>query len=122
MNRFQRTSWPPTSAPAPIRTTYGKITVLTIPGQVNGPKLAEQRDHAPTPAVSQDLGVIGRDNQNRIRCGNLLTLPVGEGGLLYVEPVYACQGQCAATSYPRLNRVAMMYGDRVGYGPTCATR
>ena len=35
-------------------------------------------------AVSQDLGVIGRDNQNRIRWGNLLTLPVAQGGLLYV--------------------------------------
>jgi uncharacterized membrane protein (UPF0182 family) len=92
--------------------------VLTIPGQVNGPKLANNAITTDT-AVSQDLGVIGRDNQNRIRWGNLLTLPVAEGGLLYVEPVYASPGASdAASSYPRLIRVAMMYEDRVGYGPT----
>jgi uncharacterized membrane protein (UPF0182 family) len=85
---------------------------------VNGPKLANNAITTDT-AVSQDLGVIGRDNQNRIRWGNLLTLPVAEGGLLYVEPVYASPGASdAASSYPRLIRVAMMYEDRVGYGPT----
>jgi uncharacterized membrane protein (UPF0182 family) len=92
--------------------------VLTIPGQVNGPKLAFNAISTDT-AVSQDLGVIGRDNQNRIRWGNLLTLPVGDGGLLYVAPIYASPGASdAASSYPRLIRVAMMYNDKVGYGPT----
>jgi uncharacterized membrane protein (UPF0182 family) len=63
--------------------------------------------------------VIGRDNQNRIKWGNLLTLPVAQGGLLYVEPVYASPGSSdAASSYPRLIRVAMMYNDKIGYGPT----
>ena len=63
--------------------------------------------------------MIGRDNQNRIRWGNLLTLPVGQGGLLYVTPVYASPGTSdAASTYPRLIRVAMMYNDKVGYGPT----
>ena len=99
---------------------YGKLTVLTIPGQVNGPKLAFNAISTDT-AVSQDLGVIGRDNTNRIRWGNLLTLPVANGGLLYVAPVYASPGTSdAASSYPRLIRVAMMYNDKVGYGPTVA--
>ncbi|MGV0741696.1 UPF0182 family protein [Mycolicibacterium sp. XJ870] len=99
-------------------SNYGKLTVLTIPGQVNGPKLAFNAISTDT-AVSQDLGVIGRDNTNRIRWGNLLTLPVADGGLLYVAPVYASPGASdAASSYPRLIRVAMMYNDRVGYGPT----
>jgi uncharacterized protein len=63
--------------------------------------------------------VIGRDNQNRTRWGNLLTLPVAQGGLLYVEPLYASPGTSdAASSYPRLIRVAMMYNDKIGYGPT----
>jgi uncharacterized membrane protein (UPF0182 family) len=49
----------------------------------------------------------------------LLTLPVAQGGLLYVEPVYASPGASdAASSYPRLIRVAMMYNDKIGYGPT----
>ena len=118
MNRFQRDFLAAYISASSDPDTYGKITVLTIPGQVNGPKLAFNAISTDT-AVSQDLGVIGRDNQNRIRWGNLLTLPVADGGLLYVAPVYASPGASdAASSYPRLIRVAMMYEDRVGYGPT----
>jgi uncharacterized protein len=118
MNRFRRDFLAAYISASSDPATYGKITVLTIPSQVNGPKLAFNAISTDT-AVSQDLGVIGRDNQNRIRWGNLLTLPVGQGGLLYVAPVYASPGASdAASSYPRLIRVAMMYGDKVGYGPT----
>jgi uncharacterized protein len=118
MNRFKRDYLAAYITASSDPATYGKITVLTIPGQVNGPKLANNAITT-DPAVSQDLGVIGRDNQNRIRWGNLLTLPVAEGGLLYVEPVYASPGASdAASSYPRLIRVAMMYNDKIGYGPT----
>ena len=118
MNRFRRDFLAAYISASSDPDTYGRITVLTIPGQVNGPKLAFNAISTDT-AVSQDLGVIGRDNQNRIRWGNLLTLPVGQGGLLYVAPVYASPGASdAASSYPRLIRVAMMYGDKVGYGPT----
>jgi uncharacterized membrane protein (UPF0182 family) len=118
MNRFQRDFLAAYVSASSDPSNYGKITVLTIPGQVNGPKLAFNAISTDT-AVSQDLGVIGRDNQNRIRWGNLLTLPVGEGGLLYVAPVYASPGTSdAASSYPRLIRVAMLYNDKVGYGPT----
>ena len=118
MNRFRRDFLAAYICASSDPETYGKITVLTIPGQVNGPKLAFNAISTDT-AVSQDLGVIGRDNQNRIRWGNLLTLPVGQGGLLYVAPVYASPGASdAASSYPRLIRVAMMYNDKVGYGPT----
>lgn len=121
MNRFRRDFLAAYISASSDPETYGKITVLTIPGQVNGPKLAFNAISTDT-AVSQDLGVIGRDNQNRIRWGNLLTLPVGQGGLLYVAPVYASPGSSdAASSYPRLIRVAMMYNDKVGYGPTVST-
>ncbi len=118
MNRFKRDYLAAFISASSDPATYGKITVLTIPGQVNGPKLANNAITT-DPAVSQDLGVIGRDNQNRIRWGNLLTLPVAQGGLLYVEPVFASPGASdAASSYPRLIRVAMMYNDKIGYGPT----
>jgi hypothetical protein len=118
MNRFKRDYLAAYISASSDPATYGKITVLTIPGNVNGPKLANNAITT-DPAVSQDLGVIGRDNQNRIKWGNLLTLPVAQGGLLYVEPVYASPGASdAASSYPRLIRVAMMYGDKIGYGPT----
>ncbi|MCZ8379430.1 UPF0182 family protein [Mycobacterium sp. CPCC 205372] len=118
MNRFRRDFLAAYISASSDPETYGRLTVLTIPGQVNGPKLAFNAISTDT-AVSQDLGVIGRDNQNRIRWGNLLTLPVGPGGLLYVAPVYASPGASdAASSYPRLIRVAMFYNDKVGYGPT----
>ena len=91
MNRFKRDYLAAYISASSDPSTYGKITVLTIPGQVNGPKLANNAITTDT-AVSQDLGVIGRDNQNRIKWGNLLTLPVAQGGLLYVEPVYASPG------------------------------
>ena len=118
MNRFRRDFLAAYISASSDPATYGKITVLTIPTQVNGPKLAFNAISTDT-AVSQDLGVIGRDNQNRVRWGNLLTLPIGQGGLLYVAPVYASPGASdAASSYPRLIRVAMMYNDKVGYGPT----
>jgi uncharacterized membrane protein (UPF0182 family) len=118
MNRFRRDFLAAYISASSDPATYGKLTVLTIPNQVNGPKLAFNAISTDT-AVSQDLGVIGRDNQNRIRWGNLLTLPVGDGGLLYVAPVYASPGASdAASSYPRLIRVAMLYGDKIGYGPT----
>lgn len=118
MNRFRRDFLASFVSASSDPETYGKITVLTIPGQVNGPKLAFNAISTDT-AVSQDLGVIGRDGQNRIRWGNLLTLPVGQGGLLYVAPVYASPGTSdAASTYPRMIRVAMLYNDKVGYGPT----
>ncbi|CAN5285365.1 UPF0182 family protein [soil metagenome] len=118
MNRFRRDFLAAYISASSDPANYGQITVLTIPGVVNGPKLAFNAISTDT-AVSQDLGVIGRDNQNRIRWGNLLTLPVGQGGLLYVAPIYASPGASdAASTYPRLIRVAMMYNDKVGYGPT----
>lgn len=118
MNRFKRDYLAAYISASSDPDTYGKITVLTIPGQVNGPKLANNAITTDT-TVSQELGLIGRDNQNRIRWGNLLTLPVAQGGLLYIEPVYASPGASdASSSYPRLIRVAMMYNDKIGFGPT----
>src|SRR5258705_2256509 len=118
MNRFRRDFLAAYISASSDPATYGKITVLTIPGQVNGPKLANNAITTDT-AVSTFLGQIGRDNQNRIRWGNLLTLPVAQGGLLYVEPVYASPGASdAASSYPRLIRVAMLYNDKIAFEPT----
>jgi hypothetical protein len=48
--------------------------------------------------------------------GNLLTLPIGGSGLLYVEPLYV-QGR-AENSFPLLQKVLVNYGDRVGYADT----
>ncbi|MGK2880915.1 MAG: UPF0182 family protein [Mycobacterium sp.] len=120
MNRFRRDYLAAYVSASSDPDTYGRLTVLTIPGQVNGPKLAFNAMSTDT-EVSGDLGVIGRDGQNRIRWGNLLTLPVAQGGLLYVAPIYASPGNTdAASTYPRLIRVALLYNDKVGYAPTVA--
>ena len=48
--------------------------------------------------------------------GNLLTLPIGDSGLLYVEPLYV-QGT-GQNSFPLLQKVLVNYADRVGYADT----
>ena len=48
--------------------------------------------------------------------GNLLTLPIGKNGLLYVEPLYV-EGR-ASNSFPLLRKVLVAYGTRVGYADT----
>lgn len=78
MNRFRRDFLAAYISASSDPQTYGKITVLTIPGQVNGPKLAFNAISTDT-AVSQDLGVIGRDNQNRIRWGQPADAADGSG-------------------------------------------
>ena len=50
--------------------------------------------------------------------GNLLTLPIGDDGLLYVEPLYV-QGT-GDGRFPLLQKVLVNYGDRVGYANTLA--
>jgi uncharacterized membrane protein (UPF0182 family) len=50
--------------------------------------------------------------------GNLLTLPIGDNGLLYVEPLYV-EGT-GENSFPLLQKVLVNYGDRVGYADTLA--
>lgn len=53
-------------------------------------------------------------SETQLRFGNLLTLPTGDGTLLYVEPIYVERTNQEA-SFPQLNRVLVLYGDRVGY-------
>ncbi|MGU3431479.1 UPF0182 family protein [Actinomycetes bacterium M1A6_2h] len=95
---------------------YGKITVLQLPTDTStqGP-IQVQNQMTTTTAVSENLGIVRRENT--VTFGNLLTLPVGNGGLLYVEPVYASRAN-DSSSYPQLIRVLVSYGGRVGYAPT----
>jgi uncharacterized membrane protein (UPF0182 family) len=54
---------------------------------------------------------------NTLTNGNLLTLPVGDGQLLYVEPVYS-QRADQESAFPKLLRVLVSYNGQVGYAPT----
>ena len=119
MNRFRRDFLAAAiSAPVPDPATYGKITVLTIPGQVSGPSCVQRDQHRH--GGQPDLGAIGGQPEPH---------PVGQpadaAGGRRTAHVARCtpagQSSDAVSSYPRLIRVAMMYGDKVGYGPTSAT-
>ncbi len=98
---------------------YGAMRVLELPteSQTLGPQQVQTRFDS-SAEVSQELNLL-RQSQTDVRLGNLLTLPVAGGGLLYVEPVYV-ERSATETSFPQLNRVLVFYGDRLGYEPTLA--
>jgi uncharacterized membrane protein (UPF0182 family) len=94
--------------------TYGDITVLRLPtdSQTLGPQQVQTRFRS-SAEVSQELNLL-QASETQLRFGNLLTLPTGDGTLLYVEPIYVERTNQEA-SFPQLNRVLVLYGDRVGY-------
>ncbi len=100
---------------------YGKITVLKLPpdSQTPGPGQA-QTSMTTNDEVSRDRNLLTGGNVNKIKYGNLLTLPVGDGGLLYVEPWYLERntGGPNAPTFPQLVKVLASYRDKVGYGST----
>ena len=95
---------------------YGHITVRVLPTntQTRGPKQAQDA------LMSSDQVARDRtlwEGSNDLKNGNLLTLPVGNGEILYVEPIYS-QRKDQASAFPKLLRVLVFYKDRVGYAPT----
>jgi uncharacterized membrane protein (UPF0182 family) len=98
--------------------TYGEMQVLQLPGstQFRGPKQVFQSFNT-NADVRPDLTLFDSSSSQAV-FGNLLTLPIGTSGLLYVEPLYV-QGT-AENSFPLLQKVLVNYGDKVGYGDTFA--
>jgi uncharacterized membrane protein (UPF0182 family) len=98
--------------------TYGEIQVLQLPGntQFRGPKQVFQSFNTNS-EVRPDLTLFD-SSSSRAVFGNLLTLPIGESGLLYVEPLYVAG--TGENSFPLLQKVLVNYGDRVGYADTFA--
>ncbi|RAY13330.1 UPF0182 family protein [Actinomadura craniellae] len=100
-------------------STYGKIRILQLPGNtgVQGPGQAQNTINA-DPKVSSALNLLRQGGASQVLNGNLLTLPFG-GGLLYVQPVYVQAQQTAGQEpYPILQRVVVMFGNKVGFGGT----
>ncbi|MGH3977768.1 MAG: UPF0182 family protein [Pseudonocardiaceae bacterium] len=97
---------------------YGQIRVLELPtdSQTLGPQQVQTRFDS-SAEVSRELNLL-RQSQTDVRLGNLLTLPVAGGGLLYVEPVYVERASNEDVSFPQLNRVLVFYGDRLGFAAT----
>ncbi|MCU1612551.1 MAG: hypothetical protein JWO98_91 [Frankiales bacterium] len=98
--------------------TYGQIQVLQLPGNTpfRGPRQVQQ-SFITNNQVRPDLTLF-KSAESQAVFGNLLTLPIGGNGLLYVEPLYV-QGT-GQNSFPLLQKVLVNYGDRVGYGNTLA--
>jgi uncharacterized protein len=95
---------------------YGEIQVLRLPGNTpfRGPQQVQQ-SFITNNQVRPGLTLFNSQDSRAV-FGNLLTLPIGGSGLLYVEPLYV-QGR-AENSFPLLQKVLVNYGDRVGYADT----
>jgi uncharacterized membrane protein (UPF0182 family) len=97
--------------------TYGQIQVLQLPGNTpyRGP-LQVQNSFQSNNQVRPDLTLFN-SSSSRAVFGNLLTLPIGNAGLLYVEPLYV-RGGSGENAFPLLQKVLVDYGDRIGYANT----
>jgi uncharacterized membrane protein (UPF0182 family) len=98
--------------------TYGEVQVLTLPGNTpfRGPQQVQQSFNT-NDEVARDLTLFNSQDSQAV-FGNLLTLPIGDDGLLYVQPLYV-EGT-GENSFPLLRKVLVNYGDRVGYADTLA--
>ncbi|MFC7448923.1 UPF0182 family protein [Rhodococcus daqingensis] len=107
---------------------YGRLTVLQLPTdtQTQGP-VQTQNSMISDTRVASERTLLERSN--RIEYGNLLMLPIAEGGVLYVEPLFTERISSAqnGSTFPQLARVLVSYrepgatgGVRVGYGATLA--
>src|SRR5699024_6092559 len=96
--------------------TYGRITIRAMPTntQTMSPKQAQDTMMS-ADEVAQDRTLL--EGTNVVTNGNMLTLPVGDGEILYVEPVYT-QRQGQETAFPKLLRILVSYRGEVGYAPT----
>lgn len=96
--------------------TYGRITVRVLPTetQTQGPKQVQDTMES-SDQISRDRTLW--EGTNDLRHGNLLTLPVGNGEILYVEPLYT-QRRGQDTAFPKLLRVLVSYNGQIGYAPT----
>ena len=95
---------------------YGKIRILRLPNstQVPGPSQIANSFGSDS-AIQNEVLPFTRSNA-KVRYGNLLTLPVGNG-LLYVQPLYT-QRSGGEGTYPQLRFVLASFGSQVGIGTT----
>nr|WP_290705914.1 UPF0182 family protein [Gordonia sp. UBA5067] len=98
--------------------TFGRLTVKMLPvnKQFVGPRQAQENMMSARP-VAQDRKLM--EGTTTLIYGNLLTVPVGKEGILYVEPIYA-QAKNADSAVPKLYRVMVYYNGNVGYATTLA--
>jgi uncharacterized membrane protein (UPF0182 family) len=91
---------------------YGQRIAFQFPtsSSTQGPAQVEARIDQ-NDAIAAQFGVWSRSGSSIIR-GNLLVLPIGEDGLVYVEPIFL---QAEGAKFPELVRVIMVSQDRVAF-------
>jgi uncharacterized membrane protein (UPF0182 family) len=116
LNAFRRDNLSSFIAASSDPQNYGEIKVLRLPGNTpfRGPRQV-QNSFITNNQVRPDLTLFN-SQESRAVFGNLLTLPIGNNGLLYVEPLYV-RGT-GENSFPLLQKVLVNYADRVGYANT----
>ncbi|MDQ1680445.1 MAG: uncharacterized protein QOI42_1304 [Frankiaceae bacterium] len=95
---------------------YGTIRMIELPSGTAIPGPQQVRSSMDSVAGPALLGLKQGGTSNVIN-GNLLTVPV-QNGLLYVQPYYAQSS--SGNAFPLLQRVGVMFGNRVGIGNTLA--
>src|SRR3954447_17255867 len=118
LNAFQRDNLSAFISASSSPQSYGQIQVLRLPGNTpfRGPKQV-QNAFTTNNQVRPDLTLFNSENSKAV-FGNLLTLPIGGDGLLYVEPLYVRSS--GSGSFPLLQKVLVNFGDRIGYADTLA--
>ncbi|TFV92485.1 UPF0182 family protein [Blastococcus sp. CT_GayMR20] len=116
LNAFQRDNLSAFISASSAPETYGEIQVLRLPGNTpfRGPGQV-QNSFESNNQVRPDLTLFNSENSDPV-FGNLLTLPIGDAGLLYVEPLYV-RGT-GEGGFPLLQKVLVNFGDRIGYADT----
>ena len=91
---------------------YGERIAFHFPNDTStdGPALVEARIDQDD-AISSQFSLWNRSGSSVIR-GNLLVLPIGEDGLLYVEPVFL---QAEGAPFPEFVRLIVVSKDRVAF-------
>lgn len=101
---------------------FGRLTVKTLPTdtQTVGPRQAAENMKT-NGRVAQERRLL---ENTTVTFGNLLALPVGGNGILYVQPMYT-EAKSGDSAMPKLYRVLTYYnaaagvdGVRVGFAPT----
>src|SRR6185503_12016659 len=91
---------------------YGERIAFHFPNDTStdGPALVEARIDQDD-AISAQFTLWDRSGSSVIR-GNLLVLPIGEDGLLYVEPVFL---KASGAPFPEFVRIIMVSNERVAF-------
>jgi uncharacterized membrane protein (UPF0182 family) len=118
LNAFERPNLSAFLSASSDPDNYGQIQVLQLPG--NTPFLGPtqvQNSFGANQDIRRDLTLFDSANSDAV-LGNLLTLPIGDAGLLYVQPLYV--ESTAEGGFPLLQRVLVNFGGQIGYANTLA--